>query len=363
MKMIELNDKKYFELFIGKRVLKSEVFNSEGDIPVYSANVFQPFGYLLSSNITDFSKEYILWGIDGKFEFNYIKKNIVFATTDHCGAIKILDSKILPEYLLYQLELQSHILGYDRSLRPSLTLMKKVSVDVPVDIHNEFDINKQMEIIKRFIKVREINKQISEEILGLNEVSVNINIPSDEIVLKVGDIFDLSISTNQSFFTQDFVNKNKGNIPVFSASKNPDEITYGFVKDQMKEVKYFNDILTWNIDGSVGKTFYREGKFTLSEKVIPLILQKKWENKIDIMYVKYLLETKAVEKGFAYSNKAGKSKIKNIEIEFPSKIVNENKELDIKKQSLLAEEYNQIDKIKKGVLDSLITLNEIKVEL
>ncbi len=89
-KEISLKDKEYFELFIGKRVLKRQIFRSKGKIPVYSANVFKPFGYLEKGNIEDFSHDYVLWGIDGNFEFNIIKKGIKFATTDHCGAIKVL---------------------------------------------------------------------------------------------------------------------------------------------------------------------------------------------------------------------------------------------------------------------------------
>ena len=125
MKMeISLSDSDYFEIFIGKRILKFEVFNSRGNIPVYSANVMKPFGFLEESNIDDFSVDYVLWGIDGNFEFNIIPRGIRFATTDHCGAIKIKDENILPEYLLYELELQRHIKGFDRTLRSSLANMK-----------------------------------------------------------------------------------------------------------------------------------------------------------------------------------------------------------------------------------------------
>ena len=42
---VNLNDKKTFELQIGKRVLDSELIEN-GTIPVYSANVKKPFGYM-----------------------------------------------------------------------------------------------------------------------------------------------------------------------------------------------------------------------------------------------------------------------------------------------------------------------------
>lgn len=45
---IQLNDKKLFSMSIGKRLIAKEIKkNNEGtDIPVYSANVFEPFGYI-----------------------------------------------------------------------------------------------------------------------------------------------------------------------------------------------------------------------------------------------------------------------------------------------------------------------------
>ena len=45
---VNLNDKKTFELQIGKRVLDSEL-TENGTIPVYSANVKKPFVYFVSA--------------------------------------------------------------------------------------------------------------------------------------------------------------------------------------------------------------------------------------------------------------------------------------------------------------------------
>jgi hypothetical protein len=78
-----------FDLFIGERLLRKDHITPLGEIPAYSANVFTPFIYTNRSNVTDFSVPYVLWGIDGNFDFNVIAPGVEFATTDHCGAIKI----------------------------------------------------------------------------------------------------------------------------------------------------------------------------------------------------------------------------------------------------------------------------------
>lgn len=362
MKEISLGNEEFFELFIGKRVLKSEIFGSKENIPLYSANVFTPFGFVKKSNIKDFSCDYLLWGIDGKFEFNIIKKGNVFATTDHCGTIKIMNKNILPKYLLYQLELQSHILGYDRTLRPSLSLMKNVKVCLPITEKGYFDTRAQKEIIKKFSLLKEIKSEIKSEIEGLSEISLSIEVPEKyNMLLSIEEIFDLNKKTNSSKFTKSYVNEHPGKIPVYSASKNPDDVSYGFIKDNLKGVKYFENILTWNIDGSVGKAFFRTGRFSLSEKVIPLILKQKWEGLIEEKYVKYVLEKKAVEKGFTYANKAGKNKIKNIKIEIPYKIKDGKKIPDIEKQKELLKKYEDSYEIKNNLAEYLQELKETKV--
>jgi len=171
---IQLNDVRYFEIFIGKRVLKKDVFNSNGNIPVYSANVFTPFGYLDRSNIQDFLSNYILWGIDGDFEFNIIQKDTKFATTDHCGTIKVIDDKIIPEYLLYELRLKSKLLDFDRTLRPSLANMELVSVEIPIDMNGDFDVDKQIEISQIYNQLCEIKEVISKKFDELNNTSIEI---------------------------------------------------------------------------------------------------------------------------------------------------------------------------------------------
>ena len=120
---ISLSDSSFFELSIGKRVLKKDYIVPKGNIPVYSANVFVPFVYSDSSNITDWSKPYVIWGIDGDFSFNVFPTGEKFASTDHCGVIQIKNDKINPYYLAYTLEETKHLYGFDRGLRASLMIM------------------------------------------------------------------------------------------------------------------------------------------------------------------------------------------------------------------------------------------------
>jgi hypothetical protein len=131
------------------------------------------------------------------------------------------------------------------------------------------------------------------------------------------------------------------------------------VIDGIKGVKYFEDCLTWNIDGSIGKIFYRQGRFALSEKVIPLILQEKYKH-FNQLYLKYIMENELAIKNFGFTNKAGKSKIQNIQIKIP---ITSTSEFDLPKQKAIAEKYRKIEEIKNNIQAELKKIENIKVDV
>lgn len=186
--------------------------------------------------------------------------------------------------------------------------------------------------------------------------------------IKLDDIIDFSKSkSNGSFFTKTLINQNKGSIPVYGASKNEFEVGYGYVVDNLvitnklgKElkVKYFEDCLTWNIDGSIA-IFYRAGRFSLSEKVIPLVPFEKIRKNLDLKYIRFIiLQNKEITK-FHFSNKAGKNKLKDIEIVLPIK---DNGEYDLEEQIRLREQYEILEEKKSKLLNYLEKLQNSIIE-
>ena len=166
-KRVSLADSSLFVLSLGKRLLKKDFFNAKGNIPVFSANVFEPFVYNDVSNISDFTKAYVLWGIDGSFSFNVMEPGVLFATTDHCGSIKILDDTIDPYYLAYMMEETRHKYGFDRGLRASLTNMKSFIVDIPIKEDGSFDLDVQRSIAESLLCLRQTRKEITEKMTQL----------------------------------------------------------------------------------------------------------------------------------------------------------------------------------------------------
>ena len=98
---------------------------------MFSANVFEPFGYIDKLLITDFSVPSVLWGIDGDWMTNYMPVNMEFYPTDHCGVLRCKTSEINPRYMVHILEKEGKKLGFSRSYRASIDRVQGISFTVP----------------------------------------------------------------------------------------------------------------------------------------------------------------------------------------------------------------------------------------
>lgn len=128
-KLLKISNLDVFEVSIGRRVLNTEV-SPEYSIPVYSANVFEPFGMIDKLLITDFSKDSVIWGIDGDWMVNTIPANTPFYPTDHCGILRIKTDDVLPKYMAYLLQKEGERVGFNRSYRASIDRIESLTVDV-----------------------------------------------------------------------------------------------------------------------------------------------------------------------------------------------------------------------------------------
>jgi len=178
--------------------------------------------------------------------------------------------------------------------------------------------------------------------------------------VKLDEIIDFSVKTNTSKFTKSFVNDNKGDIPVYSASQKSDVVSYGYVEDGLPNVRYFNGCMTWNIDGSIGTVFIREGRFSLSEKVVPLVLFKQYESVLDKKYLKYSIQKEAKIKDFGFSDKASKYQLRELLIKIP---IGKDGKFDLGLQKYLADKYEVLEINKQGILNKLDQMSNFEVTL
>ena len=133
---LSLSDTEKFSVAIGKRVLDKDLA-SNGTIPVYSANVTAPFGFIDKLLITDFSAPSVLWGIDGDWMTSYLPSDMPFYPTDHCGVLRCKNSEVNPRYLAHILEVEGRKMGFSRSYRASIDRVHGIAFTVPdISIQN-----------------------------------------------------------------------------------------------------------------------------------------------------------------------------------------------------------------------------------
>lgn len=129
---IKLSNSDLFDIFIGKRVLKSEITHDSSGIPVYSANVMQPFGFTQNQFLDDFSSDSILWGIDGDWMVNIIPAGTAFYPTDHCGVIRVKQGTgFSPRYLAMALEEEGKRVRFSRSNRAKTEAIRSLKLRLP----------------------------------------------------------------------------------------------------------------------------------------------------------------------------------------------------------------------------------------
>ena len=144
-KTLRLSDSKIFNLLIGRRVVSNEIVQN-GQYKVVSANVHDEFGRINHSVLDDFSIPSVLWGIDGDWMVNYIEKDLLFAPTDHCGVIRVLDeTEIIPKYLTYPLLKAGEQERFSRANRASTERIRALSITVP-------DIGTQKDVVTTVLK-------------------------------------------------------------------------------------------------------------------------------------------------------------------------------------------------------------------
>lgn len=146
---IRLNDTDTFSVSIGKRVLKGDVQTS-GKVPIYSANVFEPFGYIDKHLLDKYDAPSVLWGIDGDWMVNCLPKEKPFYPTDHCGVLRVKNNKINEQLLAYILNQEGKSLKFSRTKRASIDRIKGIKISLP-------SMKEQKEMVP---KIQKIDKEI-----------------------------------------------------------------------------------------------------------------------------------------------------------------------------------------------------------
>lgn len=295
-----------------------------------------------------------------------------------------IDTSLLSyEYIQTQLkgQLPQRVKGNNQQKSLLKPAIENVEISIPIKPDGSYDLATQIEISKKFEEIEMKRQILLDDKQKLLSSTVDIDISSysyHEVSLKT--IFDLSQTSNGSKFTKTFIKANEGTIPVYGASKFEDEVGYGYIKDNAEiiekkngketrtKVRYFENCLTYNIDGTAGYVFYRKDKFSLSEKVKPLIIVDEYKKHLDANYLKYILQPifrintrgRKGPNGENEFSKISRNIIENLFIPIPIK---EDGTFDLETQKLISDKYQKAENIKNALSKQIDDVLRINVEM
>jgi hypothetical protein len=240
---------------------------------------------------------------------------------------------------------------------------KNIKNNWPIDKFWTKDDLLELGIIKQ---VEEINCQdfpylledMSSTIEGLKEELINLLSASTKkhIITKEYELSELFYFPSIKGLTKTFIRNNTGEIPVYGGRQ--DEIPIGYIADNLKNVKYFENCLGWNREGSVGYVFYHQHKFTTNDHHRPLLIKDKYKNLIDPDYIKIALQELLFQQGFKWSKTASKEKVQELKIKMP---IDENGDISLEIQNKFSERVNKIEEIKRKIQEKSNFLANIKI--
>ncbi len=363
---------------------KKTINENSGNIPVYSGQT-ENNGIIGYSNKSTYSGRYIRIITVGEAG----KCNIIegeFSLAQNNGILKPIDDKnmenISLEYIMYLLNKKLPPLSRGEGKQKSLLKQHilDVYIDIPMLKNNQFDFKTQKKIAIKFQKIDEKFWKLITDKISLQNITIDLEKYDNCVFKKVSDIFDLSVPTNNSKFTKSFIKKFPGDIPVYGATKLPNEVGYGYVKDNIEmiemkngkqivtKIKYFENCLTYNIDGTAGYIFYRKGRFSLSEKVRPLVIKEEFNGILNPEYLKYIMQPifrknirgRKGPNGENEFTKIGKTIIEDLLIPIP---VDNNQKYSYEKQTEIANQYKKLERIRDIIISKIDDVINVQFDL
>lgn len=336
---ISLGDPLLFELAIGKRKTKKELLSlPKGDIPIISARLDKPFGFIDTQSFVVSERRIVLWNIDSsRWDTRVIKEQFKFVPTDHCGYMKILDANIHPEYIAYKLYEYGLHEGFKHEYRASLANIRDVVISIPVDDNGNFDMNAQIIVAKKYQQCINIRDNLLQIVEDLSVKRINISSTSKFIRVPIGEF--MTFKKGDSKYTEKFCKSHQGEYPVYSAGTKG-KTTIGFINTYDYDNKECIKITT---NGHYAGTveYLKRSKFSLTGDAGILFLTNPADiDRVDYRYIEYALQRAREQYGFDWNNKPNDNDIKSIEVMIP---VKQNK-WDINEQRRIAELYMKYKK-------------------
>jgi len=351
--------KELFDIERGKSIYTKKFGNAnKGEYPVYSASNNAP---LTSINTYDHDGQYLTWAtngfagyimlIEGKFSIN-ADRGLLKPKKRNIDLLYI--KNIIEPKLREMAKGRKGEKGADEFTKVYPSMIEDIEIIMPIDMNNDFDVETQKNIVEKILTIEDVQKKVQEYKEQIKALIIDIDIDNSYFKeFELTTIFDFPPIKG---LTKDFINKNKGEIPVYGGKIQEEPI--GYVLDNLSNVKYFNNCLAWNREGSVGYVFWHKHKFTTNDHHRPILIKEEFKDLLDLDYLRKTLEDLLMNQGFSWSKTASKEKIQQFAIKIP---VNSEGIPDIILQKQISVKQHKIELIKQNITDELDKISNIEI--
>lgn len=334
---------------------KEYINTHNGEYPVYSATIDEPFGYI---DNYDFDEELLIvvnYGDSGK---------TYFVNGKYCIGRNVCGLKVKDEYKnsislnfikVIQTPIFISMVKGQKQKNLNQGMVKNSIISIPIKADETFDLDTQIEVANKYEMIEKKKQELIDKKKEIKLIKINfINSKVNFKEIKIIDIFTPKLGDGK--YTKKFCKDNQGEYPVYSGNT-----ICEFA--EINEYQYDGEYLTWAKDGLAGYLMIHNGKFSITNHRGILIPTENYKN-IDLKYVKLLIEPifRANKKGRLGINgdneytTLSKDMIKNLEEKILIPVKSDGI-FDLDAQIEIAKKYEIIDTIKKQLsnkLDELI---------
>ena len=203
-------------------------------------------------------------------------------------------------------------------------------------------------------------EDVSDKLKSLGKSAKYIDKERNKITFKevlLSDIFE--IKKGSSKYTNEFINQNPGEYPVYSSQT----INEGII-GKINSYDYDHECLTWTTDGYAGIVFLRKGKFSITTHCGALIPKNQNQNQNQNLLLDYLhwyLSENLKEHALGSQNKRiTVDIIENIKIKIP---ITEEGKFDVLSQQKIIKQYQHIKELKKMVKIDKQKIKELTISI
>lgn len=158
-----------------KSITKAKIQRIKGDIPVYSATIGKPFGFV---DFYNNDTPALLVVNDGDSGRTYIVKDEKYTIGKHVLGLKIKD-KYKEQISLEYLQIIAEPLFLKKAKGNGLknlpgVMIKETKILIPVKQDDTYDIDTQLDIARKYSKVEQVKKQLPLKIDYLLALDIDI---------------------------------------------------------------------------------------------------------------------------------------------------------------------------------------------